>query len=262
VIVDYLFINIGIFMVYSVLPQALRKAFLFPSDARQFVLASGACGKELETNKLTGFCTGDNMGKRCRTCGVVKELDELVKSKKFRDGRDTQCKICNRLEQRNRYAKNPNCIDKFLKSVYDKAYHASHRKERNKRNRNYYQNNREEIRIAQKERYANNVEAERARSRQKYQNNPEAYKRYWRERRARQLSVEGGHYTEKEFKKLCEYYDNTCLCCGSVGVPLQADHVIPLGPPHSDEITNIQPLCGTCNKKKASKHIDYRICYK
>lgn len=48
-------------MVYSVLPQVLRKAFLFPANARQSVYASGACGKELETNRLAGFCFEETM---------------------------------------------------------------------------------------------------------------------------------------------------------------------------------------------------------
>lgn len=62
-------------MVYSFLSQALRKAFLFPANARQSVYASGACDKELETNRLAGFCVGGNMffkkaqERVCTKCG-------------------------------------------------------------------------------------------------------------------------------------------------------------------------------------------------
>lgn len=46
-------------MIYSSLSQASWKAFLFLANARQSVYASGACDKELETNRLTGFCVED-----------------------------------------------------------------------------------------------------------------------------------------------------------------------------------------------------------
>ena len=48
-------------MIYFTLSQASRKAFLFPANARQSVYASGACDKELETNRLSGFCVEATM---------------------------------------------------------------------------------------------------------------------------------------------------------------------------------------------------------
>ena len=79
-------------------------------------------------------------------------------------------------------------------------------------------------------------------------------------RRARINNVEGGHFTDAEFHELCEKYDNKCLRCGQTDVKLTADHVIPisLGLPHTDEITNIQPLCLSCNSRKHTKTVDYR----
>jgi 5-methylcytosine-specific restriction endonuclease McrA len=67
----------------------------------------------------------------------------------------------------------------------------------------------------------------------------------------------GGSYTAQEFAKLCEMYENKCLCCGSTA-PLTADHVVPISKGGTSYIDNIQPLCKPCNCKKHDKTIDYR----
>lgn len=48
------------------------------------------------------------------------------------------------------------------------------------------------------------------------------------------------------------------MCCGVTGVALEADHVVPLTRGGSNDISNIQPLCGTCNRSKFVKGVDYR----
>ncbi len=68
-----------------------------------------------------------------------------------------------------------------------------------------------------------------------------------------------GNFTAKEFEELCERYGNKCLCCGVTGVVLEADHVVPLTRGGSDDIENIQPLCGTCNRSKFVQAVDYRM---
>ena len=68
----------------------------------------------------------------------------------------------------------------------------------------------------------------------------------------------GGTYTAEQFKHLCEYYENICVCCGAAGMPLEADHVIPVSGGGSSDIENIQPLCRSCNASKHDKAIDYR----
>jgi 5-methylcytosine-specific restriction endonuclease McrA len=40
---------------------------------------------------------------------------------------------------------------------------------------------------------------------------------------------------------------------------LEADHVVPLTRRGTDDIGNIQPLCGACNRKKFVAIIDYRL---
>jgi hypothetical protein len=55
-------------------------------------------------------------------------------------------------------------------------------------------------------------------------------------------------------------YNHTCLCCGrqEPEIALTIDHVVPLSKGGAHDISNIQPLCGSCNTSKYNKTIDYR----
>ena len=88
-------------------------------------------------------------------------------------------------------------------------------------------------------------------------NHPEVRREIHRRRRARKSGL-SEHFTEYEWKVLCEQYDNRCLSCGQQK-PLTADHVIPLTWGGTDTIDNIQPLCMICNSIKGNRHSkDYR----
>jgi len=97
-----------------------------------------------------------------------------------------------------------------------------------------------------------------ARKKKWYSSNLDRNRNYAHKRRAKVRNVIGGHFTDAEFQEVCEKYGNQCLMCGRNDIPLTADHVIPLGPPYTDQIDNIQPLCLSCNSKKGTKTTDYR----
>jgi 5-methylcytosine-specific restriction endonuclease McrA len=80
---------------------------------------------------------------------------------------------------------------------------------------------------------------------------------YSAKRRARKMHA-GGSFTAGEFKELCDRYGNRCLACGRANVKLEADHVVPVKLGGTSDISNIQPLCTTCNRKKYTQVIDYR----
>jgi 5-methylcytosine-specific restriction protein A len=90
--------------------------------------------------------------------------------------------------------------------------------------------------------------------------NPEANRTYRARQRALEEGVEGPNYTPEEWRAICIEYEYHCLCCmkQEPEIKLDADHVIPLHKGGNNSIDNIQPLCGTCNKKKGTKAIDYR----
>jgi hypothetical protein len=77
-------------------------------------------------------------------------------------------------------------------------------------------------------------------------------------RRVRLLG-NGGSWTAAQFSALCAKYRHRCLCCGKRR-KLTADHVVPVSKGGSNDISNIQPLCGPCNSSKnCHRSTDYRL---
>lgn len=78
-------------------------------------------------------------------------------------------------------------------------------------------------------------------------------------RRARLRGAVGSH-TQNEWAELKKQYNYMCLCCKQQEpfVKLSEDHIVPLSMGGSNDITNIQPLCGPCNSRKYTSSVDYR----
>ena len=74
--------------------------------------------------------------------------------------------------------------------------------------------------------------------------------------RVRYIGIEG-YVTVLEWIHLCLHYQNVCLACGQAK-ELGMDHVIPLSDDGAHDISNIQPLCWDCHKKKGVRRTDYR----
>ncbi len=120
----------------------------------------------------------------------------------------------------------------------------------------YYNKNKKKIQESQKRSMAKKPEAYKALKHKTYENNKDSWYRWGRERRDRKLKAEGS-YTSDEWNKLLLSYDNKCLRCGS-SERIEADHIIPLSKGGTDYITNIQPLCRTCNASKGTRIWDFR----
>ena len=125
-----------------------------------------------------------------------------------------------------------------------------------KEGKQWYENNKEKKLSKAQEWLNKNKERMAELTSRWYRNNPEKVKARTHNRRAREKQVEG-KFTKEELGNLYRKYDNKCLCCGKQG-KLTPDHVIPLSKGGKNTIDNIQPLCLTCNLKKATKTIDYR----
>lgn len=66
-----------------------------------------------------------------------------------------------------------------------------------------------------------------------------------------------GELTYEEWMGLCSCFGGVCLCCGAAG-RLSIDHVQPVTKNGTNLISNIQPLCRSCNSSKSDKNRDYR----
>lgn len=212
--------------------------------------------------------------KQCNDCKEWKDLSAFSKCRNYKDGLDYYCKECKSIryklfrlankdklrERQRKYGRaNP---DK--RQAYNKTYRAKNPGKSTETSRAWHKNHPEQSKIKSREDARkwreNNPEESRIHTRKSVrkwrENNPEEAKARQRRRRAQKLG-NGGLHTATQWKALCNHYGNKCLACGEIK-PLTEDHIIPLSKGGSDDISNIQPLCHSCNARKHNKTIDYR----
>ena len=201
------------------------------------------------------------------------------------DGYKAKCKACLNADDRRRRTAAPEKYREAARAYREanrervRAVQRAHRQSHPERYaaalKAYRETHRDEINAIARERRTANIEhyraigrASLARHREKRNAASRAYAKArpaWRAakvraRRARKYQAEGSH-TEAEWEALKAQYDYTCLRCGKCEpeITLTRDHVIPITKGGSDWITNIQPLCHSCNSAKNAQSIDYRL---
>jgi len=146
--------------------------------------------------------------------------------------------------------------------------------ERNEYHHQYYQENKEECKAHTLQYRQDNLEKYREYDRQYYQDNLEKRKEYhsWycREhleyfraasnRRRALIANAAGNFTAKDFRLLCEAFENKCFYCGEE-LPLGPDHMTPLSKGGSNKFDNIVPACRSCNSRKHAKTFDEYMEY-
>lgn len=195
-------------------------------------------------------------GKRCGHCKEIFCVKFFTRDKNRKDGLNSYCRQCKRSSDRTWRENNSEYNKRRLLAKY-----YSNKEQYLATSREWNLNHPEKVSASSRkwsEKHADQVRLNRLRWIQDHPGQNSVYRSI---RRARVRQAEGT-FTLVEWENLIDEYNNTCLCCGRSDIKLTADHIIPLSKGGSNKISNIQPLCHSCNSKKGRKIIDYRPNFK
>lgn len=238
------------------------------------------------------------MMKVCSGCKELKDESEYSKNKNFKDNLQYECKACmkgridrildndpdyfkraskkyadrirsekgviskripfpkdseeykNEAIKRRRESEN-----KYRRSV--KGRQARRSVESKERMRNYAAKKYTELK-ADPVKYEDHREYRKKKLRDWFEKNKDYAKLKWHERRAR-IKGNGGSHTSNDIQEILESQKHKCVACGvSIKSKRHIDHIIPLSKGGTNDKTNIQLLCPSCNIAKKDKHpIDF-----
>lgn len=177
--------------------------------------------------------------KTCFTCKQTKPVTEFGIHKDRKDGYDSYCLICRRI-QRNKYRNNNlEATRKSQKEIYKK-----NKQSYIDRAAKWQKNNRDKVAI---------------RNRKWRETNKELMAFYQRSRRAKILANTIYAVTAKDLQRL---YSQPCIYCGA-NSQIEIDHVIPIARGGTHGIGNLISACQTCNRSKQDKFVmEWRIWQK
>lgn len=207
--------------------------------------------------------------KTCPACEIAKPVSAFHRDKSRKDGLCVKCKVCvrayydqtrdvqiattrawqkahpdacNAATARWREANSQSCKSANARWV------AKNRERLLARNRAYRLAHRDEINALERDKW-HSWKKFRPRRR-----DPAARKAAAHRYRARLIAAEGS-FTAGEWRGCKEAHGNRCAICHEVK-HLCVDHIIPLSKGGTNYITNIQPLCFSCNSRKKDKMPD------
>ena len=179
------------------------------------------------------YDVNEQVTRLCR-CGET-DLSEFYKNKSARGGLSYACKECEKAyAKRYRKTENSKMVKKrFMKNIGG--------------NKGFYSRYKNAIRRAQKKYESKDSSKIKHRVRES--------------RRRKKINNVDGDFTSKQWESLKQFYspNNKCMCCGEIKDILEIDHVVPIFLGGTNFITNLQPLCGSCNSSKRIKIVDYRF---
>ena len=197
-------------------------------------------------NKLKKTCDNcvkiDNAKRTAKWKSKNKERDRISRKKRYSS-----------VKRKEKYEKN-----KEYYSLYGKEYYKKNKKKKNENSREWYLRNRDNDDFKERRRKYRIENADKTYyySLKYRKNNKQKMAENKKRRRSREYNAVGSH-TNEEWEGLKRYYNYTCPLCkrSEPEIKLTEDHIIPLSKGGSSYLTNIQPLCKSCNSMKNTKTI-------
>lgn len=190
--------------------------------------------------------------KACTQCSETKPLDQFALWNRGRDGHRAYCKACGSATERARRQSDPD----HMRAI-DKARYYRDRESLLARNAVYRANNPDIIKAAYRRWLDSHRESYNIYQSAYSKARPGLKRARGHARRAR-IRGNGGKYTASQWQELVAMYDHRCLRCGVQG-RMTVDHVVSIAEGGTNTIQNIQPLCLSCNQRKWTRTVDYRL---
>jgi hypothetical protein len=207
--------------------------------------------------------------KKCKKCGIVKDMSSFWKCSNMKDGHQNTCIECAKERKRAYYQENREEIirktTEYKKNnlEWDKEtrrkYYEANKEEFIKRLRQWELNNKERRRESIKKNREKNPEVFIARQRRYIKNNKEKClelgRKHTSSRRARMKKLVAD-FTEEQWKACLVEFDNKCAYCGKESDDLHQEHVIPVSKDGDYTVSNIVPACKRCNTSKLNRNME------
>lgn len=176
------------------------------------------------------------MEKACTKCETSKALEDFHRSSRNKDGRVEKCKDC---VKRHNAARYENDRDRLLKMAGD--WRKSNKDRVAERGADYRAKNKDKIAKSGAD---------------YYRRNKAAHHFYTRKRKEKLDAID--ELLPGEWEAAVAACNNTCIVPGCGKSPVTRDHVIPVSKGGRHHISNLQPLCLSCNDRKGIRTTDYR----
>jgi hypothetical protein len=203
----------------------------------------------IKRNREYRLAHKDRVNARCREWYVRNRIRCLERSRAYNHTHADEIRVYlkeyrkNNCEQIQDYHKRRYTQNREDYKVRASTYYHTHKSERKVWSSSYY--------LTHSVQVYNNVKNWR-------RNNPDRIHELRSAYRRRKCYAEGSH-TYKEWLELRDSTLGICPACKQNGDVrrLTRDHIIPLSKGGSDFISNIQPLCLSCNSKKGTEEFYY-----
>lgn len=190
-----------------------------------------------------------HVARRKASTGRCVECDKAADKRSYEKHKKSRIAKAKAWKGRNKEKVREYCLNRYHNNPKVQAQNAEWR-----------ERNQDKVRASRKKWEKNNTEKSRIAKKEYAARNPEKVQSNVRRRRARLRRSDGSHTADDVayILKRQQYKCAECGCSVKKRDSRQVDHIMPLILGGSNNPSNLQVLCSTCNKKKGGKHpIDF-----